>query len=66
MTCPFCSGALNLLKEAVDAGLKFSREECRAMAQKAEAESARITVVLAERGYTQDRSGRWGFHNQVH
>jgi hypothetical protein len=66
MTCKFCSGALGLLQEAVDAGLHFSPEEVRAMAAKAEKEVEEITEVLASRGYTQDRTGRWVFHSQVH
>jgi len=66
VTCSFCRGTLDLLKEAVNAGLSFTPEEVRTMVAKAEREADEITTVLASRGYTQDRTGRWGFHKDVH
>lgn len=59
--CGFCSGVLNLFKEAVDAGLRFSPEEVRAMVEKSEREMQRNIEQMAARGYVQFPNGNWGW-----
>lgn len=65
--CRFCRGALNLFKEAVDTGLRFSPGEVRVMVAKAERDIRENTEILASRGYV-EINGRWQWldSDQVH
>lgn len=59
MTCPFCSGILNLFQEAVAAGLQFSPDERRELMERCERSMAESTAVLASRGWFEFPDGSW-------
>ena len=63
--CGTCAGILRFLQEAADAGLRFTPEERRALMARCEKSIAENTEILAARGYTQDASGRWGYHGRI-
>ena len=63
--CGTCVSILGLLDQAVKAGLRFSPEQRAALLERSRKSAEESIAIIASRSYTQDATGRWGYH-RVH